>query len=166
MRTINLRKHVGGASLSLQCRDLEKAGKVARLGGLGPKSTIWGLPGQKLPAAGEGVDMDAATPRAKKKVAKRKKAVGGGATVRRKYKKRQPRELSIVPGISATERLEAKLGRRLEVAKVVAGRFRPAIAHDGALLLSGAAQAGELNSAETRVLVAFLLRLDRTGARA
>jgi len=68
-------------------------------------------------------------------------------------------------GLRADARRAAKFARQ-ETAARAAGSFRPAITADGALLLIGVADAGELNSAETRVLADFLARVDRSGARA
>jgi len=69
---------VGRSAIMSQCA---KAGRVVILGGK-KFNFIYGLPGQKLPAAGEGVDIDAAhAGRGKKRAKKGKppsKRTGGG----------------------------------------------------------------------------------------
>lgn len=146
-----LRKYMDIKRLAIIVAQLRAHGTLKRLGG-GAHSSIYGLPGQVLE------DRDKALGAAPKvrQVQPPKKAAGG-AKAPRKYKKRKARNSS--PAVEDRQPV-------LRAARIVAGRFRPAIACDGALLLTGAVEAFELNSAETRVLADFLARVDRTGVRA
>jgi hypothetical protein len=134
-------------------------GPFVKLGGK-KFSYIYGLPGQKLPK-GDGVDIDAvhATTRTKSGKTKGKKAPGS----KRRGVKAARKRAQVLARVQA--RLAAKAAAEA-AARAAPGSFRPAITNDGAILLTGAAKAGELNRGEARELTEFLLRVNDTGARA
>jgi hypothetical protein len=151
------------SNLGGHCAQLVGYKTLVRLGG-GARSSIWGLPGQKLSdhnPEGGGVDMDARTPRKAEK--KKPAAAGRGKGKARKGTKARRKRAAVLA------RVEAKLAREAREAAArqpAADMFRPAITHDGAITLTGAVKPGELNRAEARVLTEFLVRMRDAGVRA
>lgn len=148
MTVPQLRAHVDHPHVPTYLSQLAKRDALVRLGG-GHKSTVWGLPGQKAPEASPGTPTKP----------KAKRAGGGGAAMRRKRRVKRTSRISVAAARAAG--IKAAKTRAANAARAAAGTFRPAIASDGALLLLGAATAGELNRGETRVLVDFIRRLDK-----
>lgn len=109
------------------------------VGTLGARKRVYGLEGQTMKDR-KGADAGESAPTSSR--ATRKPA---GRT------KRAPRGSSI-PAI-ATDRV------------MLASTFRPALAHDGSILLIGQEKAGELNRNEARMLSSFIVRLHESGAR-
>lgn len=144
MNVTQLRKHVDVAWVAVACAKAARDGALVRLGG-GPKSSIYGLPGQTLPKGEAG-----AVP------AKDKKPSAKAPKVQRKTARKAPKPES------AAHRLDlANPSLRTACADAQAGDFRAAIASDGAMLFLGAScGAFELSRAETRALVAFVRELD------
>lgn len=119
MTSRELRKYVDVAWVSVACSQLAKQGSLVRLGG-GAHSSIYGLPGQKLPN-GE-TDAVATAPAKRKKAAKAapKKRSAPAAHLR-------TRNAELRPG-------NADAGKEFSA-------FRTAIASDGAMIFLGAAAA-------------------------
>lgn len=153
MTTRQIREHVHESAVSTIVAQYARSGRFGVVGG-SKGNLIYGLPDQELPKAQTGKDTP---PRSL-----HKKRSGGGKPMPRKAKEKRK---------GAAARKAWKTRRAAEAAQAVGTggtgvTFRPAITHDGALTLAGAARAGELNSAELRVLAAFLRRIDETGMRA
>lgn len=141
----------------------------AHLGRLGGKTAgvIYGLPDQQLAdrRSGEPASAPKQTADRAPRHLHRKKAPKKAAKAPRK---RRVKRLG-----SALARAAARKAWKTRRAVVVvspeappAGAFRPAIAFDGALLLTGAATPGELNRAEARLLAEFIVRMHKGGVEA
>jgi hypothetical protein len=119
---------------------MKAAGDVTATGS--PRSRVYVLPG----------DTRVASAASTASVSKPKKA----AKLQRKTAKRKAK----TPRIASV--LKDK-GVALGKFHPYAGSFRPAVASDGALLLMGASQPGELNRAEFSALVGFIRKMDDGG---
>ncbi len=151
MTTRQLRAHVDVAWGSVACSQLAKAHKLIRLGG-GAHSSIYGLPGQKLPK-GDGAAV--AEPKKAPKAKPKKRSAPVRKVQRKTAKKAQKTVSAAVPAARPAE-------RHLRMAYADAGAFRTAIASDGAMIFLGAkAGAFELDRGETRAVIEFVRTLDR-----
>lgn len=146
MTAQELRKHVDVEGLSGICSGLWKRGIIRKLGG-GARSSIYGLPSQKLEErkVGDALERGAELGRKKRK-GRAKKA----APARAKHaRKRRLKRTSRIPAPATPSPAARKKGG-----------FRPAIAGDGALLFMGAARGDfELERAQARGFVEILRRL-------
>lgn len=153
MTTRQLSEHVDAAWVSITCSQLAKQGKLVRLGG-GAHSTIYGLPGQKLPKG----DAVATAP------AKPKKAAKVAAKKRSKTKRKVQRNTATSAARPAGPHLRIR-NAELRLGNAGAGKqfstFRTAIASDGAMIFLGAAAGPfELTRPESRALIEFVRTLD------
>jgi hypothetical protein len=158
MTVPQLRAHVDHPHMPTTLSQLAERGTLARLGG-GKRSTIWGLPGQKTPAAATPDALERGAELGRVKKPKQAKRAGEGSVAMRR--KRMKRTSRISAAVAKAAGIKAAKTRAENAARAAAVAFRPAIAADGALLLMGAQTAGELSRSEARVLIDFIRRLDK-----
>lgn len=161
------RKHADVAWIGVTCAQFARKGKLVRLGG-GPKSSIYGLPGQKLP---KGESAAAATAPARRKKATKVKHKKRSAPVRKVQRKTAPsaRRPRVLIKPEKDFRATPPAGGHLRIGHADLGKqyadgpagFRTAIASDGAMLFLGAAAGPfELTRPESRALIEFVRTLD------
>lgn len=166
------RKYADVSWIGVCCPQLARKGKLVRLGG-GPKSSIYGLPGQKPPKGDAGAVATVDT------AAKPKRAYKRRAPVRKVQKTvlsaKRPRVARKAPKLRKVRAdLRAPRAGRLLVKRETdfaatpgAGAFRAAIASDGAMIFLGAAAGQfELTRAESRAVIEFVRTLDAGAAAA
>jgi hypothetical protein len=153
MTSGQLREHIKDSEVS---KVLKGSGsRFARLGGK-TRGTIWGLPDQEAPKAEVPTGDDAPSWRRRKKPKAAKRA-GGGRRMRKPSRKGSAAARKAHKTRRANLRAAAARARSEDV---IAGAFRPSIAHDGAVLLNGAAKPGELSGTEAKTLFGFLERIN------
>jgi hypothetical protein len=159
MTTGQLRKHVDVAWVAVACAKAARDGALVRLGG-GAHSSIYGLPGQKLP---KGETAAAASAPAKPRKAGKAAAGKRSAPVRkvqRKTARKAQKTVSRPPARPAGSRLRME-NAALRAPCADAASFRTAIASDGAMIFLGAAAGPfELTRPESRALIEFVRTLD------
>ena len=142
MTVKQVRKHVNLALLSTFCSQLAKRGELKILGG-GERTSIYGLPGQKL----QTTEVDAAPVR--------------------KMQRKTPTSPKRPRAAREAPKLRMKNAALRKPYADAASTFRAALASDGAMIFLGAAAgAFELNRGETRAMIDFVRTLDRGEAAA
>ena len=155
MTTRQLRKYVDVSWVSVACGQAATQGALVRLGG-GARSTIYGLPGQKLPTGRE--PAAPAKPKKARKAAAKKRSAPVRKVQRKTAKKVQK---TVLPPRQPAGRHLRTEHADLRPQRADAGAFRTAIASDGAMIFLGAAAgAFELNRVESRALIEFVRTLD------
>lgn len=132
------RKHADVAWIGVTCAQFARKGKLVRLGG-GPKSSIYGLPGQKLPKG----DGGAVAPNMKKPKPAKK---------RRKTLRKSQRNTA------TSARPDPNAALRAQVDAALKEAHRWALTSDGAFVLLGTDT--EIHRPAARALVAFVRELD------